>query len=142
MFVFKVFLVPIFSHSDWIRRDTRDIQSECGKLRTRKIPNTDTFHAMKNNRLHCLKICMWNVEFFWSALFRNWTEYGDIQSEFLHFVQKRKNTTKKSLFGNYTSSFDVLNESRRLGARYKTYSVGYLSKRHLKDKNKTKLMKD
>ena len=31
------------------------IQSKCGKLRTRKTPNTNIFHAVKNSRLHCLK---------------------------------------------------------------------------------------
>ena len=36
----------IFSHSDWIRRDTR-IQSECGKIQTRITPKTDTFYAVK-----------------------------------------------------------------------------------------------
>ena len=32
------------------------IQSECGKMRTRKTPETNIFHAVKNSRLHCLKI--------------------------------------------------------------------------------------
>ena len=46
-----VFLVRIFQHSDWIRRHTlypvsHRIQSECGKIRTRKILNTDSFHAV------------------------------------------------------------------------------------------------
>ena len=31
------FLVRFFPHSDWIRRDTLRIQSECEKIRTRKI---------------------------------------------------------------------------------------------------------
>ena len=42
--VFWVFLVRIFPHSDWIRRDAK---SECGKIRTRKTPNMDTFHAVE-----------------------------------------------------------------------------------------------
>ena len=41
--VFRVILVRILPHSDRIRRD---IQSECGKIRTRVNPNTDTFHAV------------------------------------------------------------------------------------------------
>ena len=41
--VFGVILVRIFPHSDWIRRDT---EYECGKLRTRIAPNTDTFHTV------------------------------------------------------------------------------------------------
>ena len=39
--VLGVFLVHIFPHSEWI------IQSECGEIRTRKTPNTGTFHAVK-----------------------------------------------------------------------------------------------
>ena len=42
--VFAVILVRIFPHSDWIRRDLR-IQFECGKIRNRITPNTDTFYA-------------------------------------------------------------------------------------------------
>ena len=50
---FGVFLVHIFSHSDWIRRDTVSfrIRSECRKIRTRKAPNTDTFHAVISRNL-------------------------------------------------------------------------------------------
>ena len=29
------------------------IQSECGKIRTRKTPNTDTFQAMTLAKLNC-----------------------------------------------------------------------------------------
>ena len=56
VYVFGVFLVRIFQHSDWMLRDTPysvriqfvscRIQSECGKMRTRKTSNTDTFHAV------------------------------------------------------------------------------------------------
>ena len=42
--VLPVFLVRIFSHSDWITLSLR-IQSECGKTRTRKASNTDIFHV-------------------------------------------------------------------------------------------------
>ena len=41
--VFGVFLVRIFRHSGWIRRD---IWFECEKIRTRKTPNTDTFDTL------------------------------------------------------------------------------------------------
>ena len=37
--VFEVFLVPFFQHLD-------HIFPECGKIRTRKTPNTDIFHAV------------------------------------------------------------------------------------------------
>ena len=42
------FLVPIFAHSGWIRRDTGypSVFSPNGKIWTRKTPNTDTFHAV------------------------------------------------------------------------------------------------
>ena len=46
---FRVILVLIFPHSDWIRGDTkryRDIQSECGKIWIRITPNTDTFYEV------------------------------------------------------------------------------------------------
>ena len=44
--VFWVFLFCIFPHSVWILPVySLCIQSECGKLRSRKTPNTDTFHA-------------------------------------------------------------------------------------------------
>ena len=52
VFVFGVFLVRIFPHSYWIRRYTERysvflcIQSESGKIRTKKTPNTDTFYAL------------------------------------------------------------------------------------------------
>ena len=50
VFVFRVILVRIFPHSDWIRRDRYSvslrIQYECGKIRTRKTPNMDTFHIV------------------------------------------------------------------------------------------------
>ena len=32
----EFFLARIFPHSDWIRRDTKYIQSECGKIRSIK----------------------------------------------------------------------------------------------------------
>ena len=60
--VARVFLVRIFPHSDWMRRErsifpafglnagrcgvSLRIQSKCGKMRTRKTPNTDTFHVV------------------------------------------------------------------------------------------------
>ena len=64
MSLFGFSLVRVLPHSDWIRKDipclffpafwlnterfgvSLRIQSECGKIRTRKTPNTGTFHAM------------------------------------------------------------------------------------------------
>ena len=44
--VFRVYLVRIFPHLDWYGVSPR-IQSECGKIQTRKTPNMDTFHAVQ-----------------------------------------------------------------------------------------------
>ena len=43
MFVFGVILVRIFPHSNWIWRDT---ESECGKMRTRITPNTESLRIL------------------------------------------------------------------------------------------------
>ena len=43
----EFFLIRIYPHSDWIRRETLRIQSECWKIRTRKAPYLDTFHAVE-----------------------------------------------------------------------------------------------
>ena len=50
--VFRVILVCIFPHSDWMKRYSASlcIQPKYGKIRTRITPNTDTFYAV-NNRL-------------------------------------------------------------------------------------------
>ena len=41
----KFFLVRIFPYPDWYEVSLR-IHSECGKIRTRKTPHLDTFHAV------------------------------------------------------------------------------------------------
>ena len=47
----------IFSHSDWIRRDTKYLSvfspnaGKCGKMWTRITPNTDTFYAAKEQEI-------------------------------------------------------------------------------------------
>ena len=53
--VFEVFLARIFPRSDRIQRDTEylfvfslHIQSEHGKIQTRKTPNTNTFPTVKD----------------------------------------------------------------------------------------------
>ena len=49
VYVFGVFLVRIFPYSDWIQRDTPHLSPfsrNAGKIRTRKNPNTDTFHEV------------------------------------------------------------------------------------------------
>ena len=51
--IYGVFVVGIFPHSDWIRRDKESLSvfnpricSKCGKIRTRKTPNMDAFRAL------------------------------------------------------------------------------------------------
>ena len=44
VFVFGILLVRIFRI--WTEYGEIHIQSKCGKIRTRKTPNTDTFHAV------------------------------------------------------------------------------------------------
>ena len=41
--------VRIWSFLAHIRTKTKWFQSKCGKIRTRKIPNTDTFHAVNKS---------------------------------------------------------------------------------------------
>ena len=43
MSLFRIFLIHIFRHWDWI---SLHIHSECGKKRNRKTPNTDTFQPV------------------------------------------------------------------------------------------------
>ena len=52
--VFLVSLVCIFPHSDWIQRFNPylRIQSEWRKIRTRKTPDTDTFHAVSSSKIY------------------------------------------------------------------------------------------
>ena len=52
--VFRVILAHIFPHLDWIQRDRESlrIQSECGKMRTRITPNTNTFYAVKSSYIN------------------------------------------------------------------------------------------
>ena len=76
--VFGVSLFRAFPHSDWIRIEILRsvsllIQRECGKIRTRKSPNTDIFDAVKSSRtdiipfhvdqIYCGNWCWSN---FWS----------------------------------------------------------------------------
>ena len=59
--LFRVFLISIFPHSDWVRRDcgvSLHSQSKCGKILTRKTPNTDTFHAVKNRGKHGINMSL------------------------------------------------------------------------------------
>ena len=46
MSVFGVILVCIVSYSDWIWSVSLHVQSECGKMRTRITPKTDTFNVV------------------------------------------------------------------------------------------------
>ena len=70
--VFGVFLVRIFPHSDWIRKNTPYslcIQSKCGKMQTRKILNMGTFHAVPIICLnHFLTVCWHELTKWFVAL--------------------------------------------------------------------------
>ena len=43
---------PVFRLNTERYRESLRIQSECGKIRTRKTPNTDTFYAVLNYRVN------------------------------------------------------------------------------------------
>ena len=62
MFLFGVILVRIFPHSDWIRRD---IQSECGKKRARKLRIWTL--SMQCVSLHLLHL-LWTLILFLHSL--------------------------------------------------------------------------
>ena len=66
--VLGVILVRIFPHSGWIRRDTVSllINSECGKMRTRITPNTDTFYYFHSTA------SQWYLKFWLSYLRIAW----------------------------------------------------------------------
>ena len=55
--VFGIILVHIFRHSVWV---SLCIQSECGKIRTRITPNTDTFHAVNTKRIKWILVSFYS----------------------------------------------------------------------------------
>ena len=57
---YGVFLVRICPHSDWIRRDIPylSIQSESGKIRTRKTSVFGHFSRSERNVLHVIPVCI------------------------------------------------------------------------------------
>ena len=91
VFIFGVFLVRIFPHTDWIR--------------TRKTPNTDTFHAVKvtvenmhfqskdTNAVHiCLDMCR-RVEGDFSFRQMDWVSFIYKCQELWSWAWKRVNKT-------------------------------------------------
>ena len=58
--IIRVFMVSIFPHSDWIRRDMEYlwIGSKCEKIWTIKTPNVDTFHAVYKETIKSIHIVM------------------------------------------------------------------------------------
>ena len=62
--LFGVFLVRIVQHLDWIRKDTSYlcIQSKCGKIQTRKTPNTDS-----SRNVGVTSFCSKKAWFFWGC---------------------------------------------------------------------------
>ena len=74
--VFGVFLVRIFPHSGWIRRFT---QSECGKIRTRKLQIRTLF-------IQCLRIT------FSRQMFQFYTPWKSQKARGDYFRRYRKET--------------------------------------------------
>ena len=54
---FEVFLVPVFPYLDWIYTVNLRIQFKCGKIRTKKTPNMDTFNTVYNTSI--VKLSYW-----------------------------------------------------------------------------------
>ena len=78
----EFFLVLIFPHSDWIRRDTLYVfvfSPNAGKYRPEKNPYLDTFHIVQGSQIYwmisisqylvkCnLILLWWNFEFVWTS---------------------------------------------------------------------------
>ena len=66
------------------------IQSECRKIRTRKIPNTDTFHVMSTEVIgFSLKTfttkCTWDPTLFLAHAYKSWLNLSTLLSIFLMF---------------------------------------------------------
>ena len=97
-------------------------QSKWGKMRTRIIPNMDTFHAVQDAAEYrtntvCLFIfafptsslrekCPNTIQsFFWSVFSYIRTEYGDLRSKSPYSIWMQENTDKKnSVFGHFSRS--------------------------------------
>ena len=97
MSVFGVFLVRIFPHLDWIRRDTK-----CGKIRTRKTPNTGTFHVVSLIRKDVQSII--NI----LHAFNEYSGLSNQQTKFLknsRKIQKFKNSKIHSFGESYIFDF-------------------------------------
>ena len=60
--IFRVFLVRIFPHSDWIQRDTEHLfvfSKNAGKYGPEKAPNTDYAHAVLSAATNLLITTTW-----------------------------------------------------------------------------------
>ena len=82
--VFGVFLVRIFQHSDWIRRDT---EYQCGKIRTGITLNTDTFYTVlmlgwSSNANSSDSFNQDNKKYLLSNILKNWnSDFEKSQTE-------------------------------------------------------------
>ena len=88
MSIFRIFLVCIFLHSDWILRDT---DQKNKKIRTRKTSNTDTFHAVGWTFRENLSYKAYFIKWIWTLnrtqtfrkyrpwIFRKWGFYDKIK---------------------------------------------------------------
>ena len=72
------------------------IQSECGKIRTKKTPNTDTFNAMKFCGIDCINkkyptkffVIFLVIFFFYQIFFISHYSFLKITSTFIHIMIK------------------------------------------------------
>ena len=90
--VFRVFVVCIFSHSDWIRRDTEYLSvfsPNAGKYSPAKTPYLDTFHAVLTLATHVfLKMNRLGIHFFYRT---KWSFLGkDISTNYNTFYCFKK----------------------------------------------------
>ena len=91
----EFFLVHIFPHSYWIRRDTKYLSvfsSNAGKYGQEKTPYLDTFHTVPLRSRS-----MW-------FLFTRWAKCSPTITLFASLLQEKSNHKKKSCLSNSTLS--------------------------------------
>ena len=101
MSVFGVILVrhfPAFELNTKRYSVSLRIQSECGKIRTRKTPNTDTLHVV---------VIRWNQGFFLKVKIFLKRRYG-ISEKVENFIRQSNSETFKICMGKVFSFFQNL----------------------------------
>ena len=108
--VFGVFLVRILLHLDWIRGDTeyRSVFSpNCGKIRTRKTPNTDTFHAVTTLKVDLL-VFLGKQVFLLSCPYLE--IYWEVEAGF--FIQPLESVSWNSRCSKSSSMLNILGDQQ------------------------------